>query len=163
MSKPDSATFRQVTVLIGLVASIVLVGVSLFNAARLSNSVLDLVSRGIDPLALRLVLSSTALFIAIAFASLGFGLFLIGAEGSFKMEGSVQGKWPGFETTAPGLVVVVCATVVVFLALRISFDVTQNGHGGVTTRSSVAAPPEPIIDFGALDAALDAGTVGGSR
>ena len=156
--------FQQVILGVGLAAAILFVIGSLIVVGILSFRALGLVDSGkADPLQLRLLLSSTALFIAVAFASLGFGLFLIGAEGSFRLQGGQGSRIPLLETTAPGLVVLVCATVVVYLALRVSFQTDTSGPvpGSKTAggKVSVVTPPVtlPPIDFGPGDAVLDGG------
>lgn len=81
-------------------------------------------------LMIRLLMSCIACFVGLAFASLGFGLFLLRARGGFraKVEGGEAKRGPALlESTAPGLVVVVCATIVMWLALRVRFEITTSG------------------------------------
>jgi hypothetical protein len=54
--------------------------------------------------------------LGLAFACLGFGLFLVGATGSFKGSTTNNKSSISVETAAPGLVVMVCATFVIYLA-----------------------------------------------
>ncbi|AGC43176.1 hypothetical protein MYSTI_01844 [Myxococcus stipitatus DSM 14675] len=113
-----------------------------------------------NPLILRLLLSCVAMFIAMGFAGLGFGLFLIGAEGLFKLTGTVStpnSTTPAraaLESTAPGLIVVVCATVILWGALQITFEVTQPTSAASVTPSPPAPEPELLGgDLGFLDRA----------
>lgn len=67
----------------------------------------------------RLLVTVLVCFLGMGFACLGFGLFVVGASGAFK--GSTTGKSVvNVDTAAPGLVVMVCATVVIYLALDAS-------------------------------------------
>jgi hypothetical protein len=98
---------------------------------------------------LRLLLSCVACFIAMGFASIGFGLFLIRAEGVFRAAGGSEGPGSstklGIATTAPGLVVMVCATIVLWRALDTPFKrVEENGpaSGAPATASGSRAAEE---------------------
>lgn len=94
-----------------------------------------------DELMVRVLLSCVACFIGMGFACLGFGLFLIQAKGSFSTDveggdGSAKGK---LATNAPGLVVVVCATIVIALALNLSWRRTTTSTEA--TPNAIAADP----------------------
>lgn len=92
-------------------------------------------------LMIRLLMSCVACFVGLAFASLGFGLFLLRARGGFRARldaGQGTSSPALLESTAPGLVVVVCATVVMWLALRVKFEIKSSTTG--PTPSSLAAP-----------------------
>jgi hypothetical protein len=95
-------------------------------------------------LMIRLLMSCVACFVGLAFASLGFGLFLLRARGGFRarIDGAGTPNVPPalLESTAPGLVVVVCATIVMWLALRIRFEITSDGDGITTSRFNHAVP-----------------------
>jgi hypothetical protein len=65
----------------------------------------------------RVHIATMVCFLAMALACFGFGLFLIGATGSFTAKGTKGTQTAGIETAAPGLVVMVCATVVIYFAL----------------------------------------------
>ena len=126
------------------------VALSLIGLIVLSFKIIALANDQIDPLRARFLLAAVALFISVAFAAMGFGLFLIGAQGTFKSGGQTQkeASWlPAFEAGAPGLVLIVCATVVVYLALRADFP------------NAAVTGAESSTDAGRADAgsALDAG------
>jgi len=93
-------------------------------------------------LTIRLLMSCIACFIGLAFASLGFGLFLLRARGRFRARidgGSGGTERPTLlESTAPGLVVIVCATVVIWLSLSVRFEKTT------TTTTPVATPAQAL-------------------
>jgi hypothetical protein len=100
-------------------------------------------------LMIRLLMSCIACFVGLAFASLGFGLFLLRARGGFRarVEGSEGGepkRGPAvLESTAPGLVVVVCATIVMWLALRVRFEITTSGGNAANaTRFNYTQPAD---------------------
>lgn len=88
---------------------------------------------------IRLLMSCIACFVGLAFASLGFGLFLLRARGSFRARVDGTGSSPPalLESTAPGLIVIVCATVVMWLALRVRFEETTT-----TAVPSVSKPAQ---------------------
>jgi hypothetical protein len=147
---------KQAGILIGLLAAIGFVCWSLSVVSSLSTSLVELVKEHrIDPLALRLLLSSTGLFIAVAFAALGFGLFLIGAQGDFEVQGPAESKLPSLRTSAPGLAMMVCATFVVYLALKVSFEVTQKGTGSGDLDQAPSVSSAPEVDLGAVTQFLD--------
>jgi hypothetical protein len=99
-----------------LIATLILViasiGAALFAAIRL----FGLTDTNVTVLG-RFHLSTLVIFIAMAFACLGFGLFLVGATGAFKGNAKDAGRTVGLDTAAPGLVVIVCATIVIYLAI----------------------------------------------
>jgi hypothetical protein len=99
-------------------------------------------------LTIRLLMSCIACFVGLAFASLGFGLFLLRARGSFRarMDG-VGGEPPALiESTAPGLIVIVCATVVMWLALRVHFEQTTTMPAAAhVAAAAAAAVPERAV------------------
>jgi len=94
-----------------------------------------------DVLLIRVLLSCVAAFIGMGFACLGFGLFLIRARGSFSASGTAAGAGAPTQlaTNAPGLVVVVCATVVIGLALQLSWERTVT-QGAVTAQAAQVDP-----------------------
>jgi hypothetical protein len=80
-----------------------------------------LVVRGItsaDVILIRVLLSCIAVFVATSFAAFGFALFLIKAEGALKAKLEGEAQTQTLETTAPGLVVFICAVVIMYLALH---------------------------------------------
>jgi hypothetical protein len=103
-----------------------------------------------EELTVRLMLSCVGCFIGLAFACLGFGLFLIQAQGAFEASGTTGAKSTTLKTSAPGLVVVVCATVVMWLSLEVHFTVTTEqkpGSSGVQSAPTAgSAAPSPDKD-----------------
>ena len=97
-----------------------------------------------DELMIRLLLSVTAVFIGMAFACLGFGLFLMRAQGSFGASGGDGTASAALWTNAPGLVVVVCATVVIALSLNVSW--TRRNYVPTTDDVVTAPSPPPATD-----------------
>ncbi len=87
----------------------------------------------------RLQFLSTAIFVGMCFGFLGFALFLIQAEGDTDAEVSVGDYKLKFARLSPGLFVIVCATVIIVVAVtfRIQFEQT-------TQRSDVLPSPEVI-------------------
>jgi hypothetical protein len=84
-----------------------------------------LVVRGIassDVILIRVLLSCIAVFVATSFAAFGFALFLIKAEGALKAKLESGAQTQSLETTAPGLVVFICAVVVMYLALHMKLS-----------------------------------------
>ena len=82
----------------------------------------------VQSLNMRLALSGIAIFIALAFGCLGYGLFLIQAKGSFHAEmPAKQSAVAKVTTSAPGLVVITCATFIIWTALRMDFRVDTTG------------------------------------
>lgn len=80
-------------------------------------------------------LSTLVCFLAMAFAILGFGLFVIGAVGSFFGNASGKGGSGSIETAAPGLVVIVCASLLIYFALDFAKPPTVSA-ATVTTKST---------------------------
>ncbi|HEY4245031.1 MAG TPA: hypothetical protein VGM88_34685 [Kofleriaceae bacterium] len=77
-----------------------------------------------DFLTIRMMLSSIAIFVATSFGALGFALFLIKADGAFRAQiVDPNAKTTQLETTAPGLVVFLCATVIMYFALKMELNV----------------------------------------
>lgn len=111
-----------------------------------------------DALLIRLALSCIAIFIGLAFACLGFGLFLIQAEGALdaQHEGAGQSTRSRISVTAPGLAVVICATCIIYFALQVQFTIQrpiqrngrQSATGGAvpipTHESSDSDETEPL-------------------
>jgi hypothetical protein len=96
-------------------------------------------------LMIRLLMSCIACFVGLAFASLGFGLFLLRARGGFRARVERGDGTPApalLESTAPGLVVVVCATIILWLALRVRFEITSTGDGAKSSRFNYVTPPD---------------------
>lgn len=98
-------------------------------------------------------LVTMVLFIAMALASLGFGLFVVGATGSFKGTSSKGGSSYGIETAAPGLVVILCATVVIYFALD---KVPSANKGDSRPEAATSGSAHAPIDAGVADVMLDA-------
>jgi hypothetical protein len=126
--------------IVGMRGAIALAGVSLVGALGLC---LKLVFTGInshDVLLVRVLLSCVAVFVATGFGALGFGLFLIKAEGALKA--SIKtGETPStLETTAPGLAVFVCATIIMYLALHMSFSKGGEDTDATTGPSEKSKP-----------------------
>jgi hypothetical protein len=102
---------------------------------------------GADPLVLKLVVSCVATFVAMGFGCLGFGLFLIHAEGAFRAGGDGTG-WKGrLETSAPGLVVFVCATVILVVAMQNKFEYTTRTTSSPAEPAAQADRSEPRGGF----------------
>ena len=90
------------------------------------------------------VLLSTAIFVAMSFGFLGFGLFLINAkgdvDGSANFTEHVQIK---FAKLSPGLFVILCATVIIVFAIthnieyqaKIPTSATDTTHIAQTTQA----------------------------
>lgn len=129
---------------VGTYLSAALAFVCIFGAGALCLKVLVIADGDIDVLVLRLLMSCVACAIAMGFACLGFGLFLIRARGEFRATSG--GAAPAtaartIESNAPGLIVVVCATVIMWLALRVRFDETTT-----TTTRERARPAAGNVD-----------------
>jgi hypothetical protein len=75
----------------------------------------------------RLLLLSTAMFIAMSFGFLGFALFLINAKGEVETEGSYRDYKFKFASVSPGLFVILCSTVIIIFAVtfRIDYGMTK--------------------------------------
>lgn len=73
----------------------------------------------------RMVLLSTAIFVAMAFGFLGFALFLIQAHG--EVSGSIEYKDSkvNIARMSPGIFVVLCATVIIIFALNVKISYSQ--------------------------------------
>jgi hypothetical protein len=103
-----------------------------------------LVVRGMgstDILTIRMLLSCVAIFVGTAFGALGFALFLIKAEGAFRAKMAGGDSRSGMiDTTAPGLIVFLCATVIIYLSLHMQFNVEPAGAAASPSVHSAAAP-----------------------
>lgn len=145
---------------IGMIGALGLSFITIVGAVGLCVYLLVTFSHGeVNPLVLRLLLSAIACFIAVSFGILGFALFLIQAEGTFKGNVAREGKSAlGLETTAPGLIVFLCATVILWLALKM--NITLHTDDDPAAKDPPAKDPAAEIDAGvdaALDAVVDAG------
>lgn len=91
----------------------------------------------------RLLMLSTAMFIAMAFGFLGFGLFLIQAKGDVDAEGSVKDYKFKFTNLSPGLFVILCSTVIIIFAatFKIDYGLTRNRTGTPAGNSSMTGKP----------------------
>ncbi|GAB4565221.1 MAG: hypothetical protein Tsb0020_15920 [Haliangiales bacterium] len=122
-------------IIFGYIMSSVLVMASLVFALILSYIVIR-VGENPNLIALRLMMSCIAMFIGMAFACLGFGLFLINAKGGLEAEQSGLGGQATMKlsATAPGLVAMLCATAIVYQSLNIEFR--QEGRPNNDTQLS---------------------------
>lgn len=83
----------------------------------------------------RMVLLSTAIFVAMSFGFLGFALFLIQAKG--EIEGSLDYKnvKVNIARMSPGVFVILCATIIIIFSVtfRVEYKQSFNGNGPSTT------------------------------
>lgn len=116
---------RERLIFFGTVTSSVLVFVSIILAAIFCFIVIEKSFDGTaNELVILLLISCIGCFIAMALACLGFALFLIQAQGDFSAGSEdAGGTKRALHTTAPGLVVIICATAVVWISLHIHFRV----------------------------------------
>lgn len=96
----------------------------------------------------RMHITTLVCFLGMAFACLGFGLFLVGASGSFKGSSTGGGGVINVETAAPGLVVMVCATIVIYLGL----DVIKPPAPSSSPSPATGSNPKPIESAPPIDA-----------
>jgi hypothetical protein len=75
-----------------------------------------------DVVLIRVLLSCVAVFVAAGFVAIGFSLFLIKADGALKATFATGTNASSLDTSAPGLAVVACAVVVMYLALHMKFS-----------------------------------------
>lgn len=104
----------------------------------------------------RLQLLSTAMFIAMAFGFLGFGLFLIQAKGDVEAEGGFKDYKFKFANLSPGLFVILCSTVIIIFSatFKIGYDFTKsskesqqaNKDATSTTEGQGGMPPDAPND-----------------
>lgn len=103
-------------------------------------------------LIVRMLLSCIGCFVSLAFAALGFGLFLLKAKGSFSGSSDNPGAKLTIQSTAPGLVVIVCATIVFGMSITIRFsDSTTTTTTGSVSRvhsPSTIGPSTPSVAAG---------------
>jgi len=89
----------------------------------------------------RMTLISTAFFVALAFGFLGFALFLINAKGEIEGEGSMGDYKLKITKFSPGLVFIVCSTVIICVCgnfkINYTTDITTGGTGHSTFDKSV--------------------------
>jgi hypothetical protein len=154
-SSPPAHAARDL-LLVGTYVSGALVLACIVGALYLCWNIIALVEDGrTGGVNLRLLMSCVACFVAMAFGCLGFGLFLIQARGTFSAShGKGEGHRTAIESTAPGLIVIVCATVIMFLALDGDFkmgapasvrhvDADATGADPVTAAAAQSAGPTP--------------------
>jgi hypothetical protein len=91
----------------------------------------------------RMLLLSTAIFVAMSFGFLGFSLFLIQAEG--EVDGSIEaGDYKfKFVRLSPGLFVILCATVIIIVAstFRIQYNLNESGGSEAALEDGAALDP----------------------
>lgn len=97
----------------------------------------------------KMALLSCGVFSGMAFGFLGFALFLVGARGSVNM--SAESKGSRFQATqlAPGLFVIICASIIISLSvtqkLNVSYtagDATPEGDEESAVDAKAFADPD---------------------
>lgn len=80
----------------------------------------------------RMVLLSTAIYVALSFACMAFALFLIQAKGDVTASGNVGNYKITLSKLSPGLFVFLCASVIILFAstFRIDYGLTSTSQGG---------------------------------
>ena len=87
----------------------------------------------------RMLLLSTAIFVAMSFGFLGFALFLIQAEGDVDGEAEIGDYKMKFARLSPGLFVILCATAIIIVASTHEIRFTKESPQGSP------APHTPVI------------------
>lgn len=97
----------------------------------------------------RLQFLSTAIFVGMCFGFLGFALFLIQAEGDTDAEVSVGDYKLKFARLSPGLFVIVCATVIIVVAVtfRIKFSTETEQYVGAPEPNAPTQPNVPDCEI----------------
>ncbi|HTL38641.1 MAG TPA: hypothetical protein VL326_36170 [Kofleriaceae bacterium] len=124
ITKADADKRRGPMILIGFLTTLCL-GAAFYVAFLILR---DSATVAVTETTRRLEVTTLVCFLGMAFACLGFGLFLFGATGAFKgstadddadPERRPDGR-PGVnvETTAPGLVVIICATAIIYVGIN---------------------------------------------
>lgn len=97
----------------------------------------------------RMLLLSTAIFVAMSFGFLGFALFLIQAKGDLDVEGSVQDYKLKIARLSPGLFVILCATVIIIMCATytIEYSVTEPPEetASINKRSRIKEFPDVTL------------------
>jgi hypothetical protein len=93
------------------------------------------------------VLLSTAIFVAMSFGFLGFGLFLINAKGDVD-GGATFGTNVkiNFTKLSPGLFVILCATVIIIFAITHNIEYTANIPRNVSGAVTPDSVPKNVTD-----------------
>jgi hypothetical protein len=80
----------------------------------------------------RMVLLSTAIFVALSFSCMAFALFLIQAKGDVTASGNIGNYKITLSKLSPGLFVFLCATLIILFAstFRIDYGLTSTTQGG---------------------------------
>lgn len=142
---------RSVVAALSILGAFVIAGGSTLKAADVCNTLIGLAGDmstdfiGIGEVSLlRLLLSNAGIYVGMALASLGFALFLIKAEGSLRAQahsmptgGPSSPSSVALDASAPGLVFVICATVVLYFSLT-GIDVK-----GELTKQPASLAPAP--------------------
>lgn len=86
----------------------------------------------------RFLLLSTAIFVGMSFGFLGFALFLLQAKGDLDMELETQNYKLKFARLAPGLFVILCATVIIIFSAtyRVSVEMKSTTEEATSARSA---------------------------
>lgn len=100
----------------------------------------------------RMVLLSTAIFVAMSFGFLGFALFLIQAKG--EVEGSLDYKnvKVNIARMSPGVFVILCSTIIIIYSVTFRIEYTQTpvkGGNSVSYESKDSSKymlPDPLPD-----------------
>jgi hypothetical protein len=90
----------------------------------------------------RMVLLSTAVFVAMSFGFLGFALFLIQAKGNVDGSFETGNVKVNFTKMSPGLFVILCATVIIIFSItfRINYSVRPVQNGGGADQDYILTP-----------------------
>lgn len=83
----------------------------------------------------RMVLLSTAIFVAMSFGFLGFALFLIQAKGDIEGSLELNNTKVNIARMSPGIFIILCATVIIIVSVTFRVEYKQ------TPQSSIFSEP----------------------
>jgi hypothetical protein len=136
--------------IIGLLLAVACLALSALYLYRfqsdIGRSVLDIVTKtnidkpGIARFAItgqmylgRVTLLSCGVFVGMAFGFLGFSLFLIGVKGDVNAEGTQGPLTIKLERVSPGLLVIICATILIAMCATRTLPFDYKGPSGDAT------------------------------
>ena len=94
----------------------------------------------------RFTLLSCGIMVGLSFGFLGFGLFLLGVKGEMEAEGEYEKASFKFARMAPGVFVILCATVLVAICVSHPVSITEVQPQQSETKASethAVEPPDP--------------------
>jgi len=91
-------------------------------------------------------ISVVAIGSGFAMMSIGFALFLIGADGAFTLKATEGDRNLVFSSTAPGLLCFLLASILIIYAITRDYEINLGSSQYVSTAGQTTIQPRPVIN-----------------